>query len=146
MVDLVHVGRGSGHISIANADMSPIQRTHAKLKSDGYLVGHCERKVPSTAAGYSGPLFTQDLFGIIDTIALHKDRDRPLAVQSCAGSGHAAHREKIMASKSRKLVTRHFDLEIWSWAKRGERGKRKLWSVRRERIQADYVLVGLPYS
>jgi len=76
----------------------------------------------------------QDMFGFADVLAFSEDR--VLAVQTTTQANFAAHKPKIEAL----LVARRWvasdlrALELWGWAKRGERGKRKLWTVRRERV------------
>lgn len=115
--------------------MSPTERTQQFLRRRGMLVANCERKLPCTPAGYRGKLITQDLFGLVDTMALDPTAwDCPLCIQTTSGAGHAARRAKVMASDNTPVILRHARLEIWSWSKRGPRGKRKLWTLRRERF------------
>jgi hypothetical protein len=112
--------------------MSPTQRTQRRLHALGYHVANTERKVPCTPAGYKGRLVTQDVWGIVDTWALGVDRD--LLVQSTSGSNHNARIKKAKANLHLKRLLLRHDFEVWSWAKRGERGKRKLWTLRRTKI------------
>lgn len=113
--------------------MSPTQRTQQHLRLSGFLVANCERKIPCTPAGYRGRLVTQDLFGIIDTLAIHPlAHGSMLAIQSTAGAAHGARRTKILGSEVTAVWLRYAALEVWSWSKRGGRGKRKLWTLRRE--------------
>lgn len=77
----------------------------------------------------------QDLFGLIDTLAAHPEQiNSLLAVQSTDGAHLAAHRKKILGSQVAPVLMRHMLLEIWSWSKMGARGKRKLWTLHRERF------------
>lgn len=109
---------------------SPTQRTHAYLKERGMLVANCERKMPATAAGWRGPLVTQDLFGILDTIALDPTANNAmLCIQSTSGAGHNARWVKIMESDVTPVLLRHARLELWSWTKPVHR-----WVLRRERF------------
>jgi len=116
----------------------PTQRTQARLRERGYEVANCERKVPISGRGFKGRLVTQDLFGFIDTLAMHKEEwKRLLAIQSTDDSHHATRRAKIKANPLVKLWLRQCALEIWSWGKKGGRGQRKLWTLRRERVVLD---------
>lgn len=75
----------------------------------------------------------QDLFGCIDIIALTPNGI--LAIQSTSGAHHADHVAKILAEpRARKWVEAGGRLELWSWAKRGDRGARKLWTLRVEDV------------
>lgn len=117
--------------------MTPIQRTQKLLKEQGYIVANCERKMPCTPAGFKGRLITQDLFGFIDTLAIknvpHYLPDL-LAVQTTSGAHHADHIAKIHAAPAFFMLRRVMRIEIWSWAKRGARGKRKVWTLRKEQL------------
>jgi hypothetical protein len=112
--------------------MSPTQRTQKYLRDHHYVVANCERKLPCTPAGYRGRLITQDLFGLFDTMALNEHR--LLAVQSTSGSNHPHRVNKILGSDVPALWLRYADIEVWSWSKRGPRGKRKMWTLRRTMI------------
>jgi hypothetical protein len=112
--------------------MSPTQRTQAELRKQGYTVANCERKVPCTPAGYKGLLKTQDLFEFIDTMAVNDFH--LLAVQSTDGSHHSTRANKILETEVAKSLAYHMDIEVWSWAKRGPRGKAKRWTLRRESL------------
>jgi hypothetical protein len=115
--------------------MSPTQRTQAFLRSHGFEVANCERKVPCTPSGYKGRLVTQDLFGLIDTMAIHpKEWADLLAIQTTNAGNHGNHRRKILESPLAPILARHVRIELWSWRKGGPRGKRKLWMLRRERF------------
>jgi len=115
--------------------MSPTQRTQQYLRTRGFHVANCEKKLPTTAAGWKGPLVTQDLYGFIDTLAV--DQMLLLAVQSTSGSNHAAHVTKCREAPAFVALSSHLQIEVWSWAKRGPRGKRKLWTLRRESLTSD---------
>jgi hypothetical protein len=113
--------------------MSPTQRTHAYLRKNGMLLANCERKLPATPAGYHGPLITVDLFGIIDTIAINPAIEGDMLwIQSTSGNNHNARILKILGAEATPILLRHVRIEVWSWAKRGPRGKRKVWTLRRE--------------
>jgi len=103
--------------------MSPTQRSIAKLKADGWLVAIVEKFNPFVKV-------RQDLFGFADLLAIKGDVS--LYVQTTSGSNVSAHVTKIkehpnaaiiLASPTRQIV-------VHGWAKRGPRGKRKLWECR----------------
>jgi hypothetical protein len=82
-----------------------------------------------------------DLGGGIDVVAWHGPNLSTFAhggilgVQACAGASHAARRDKLLALPAmREWVAAGGLLEIWSWAKQGARGKRKVWTLRRESL------------
>ena len=83
-----------------------------------------------------------DLFGCIDILAIipcdaceSMTGRKLVGIQACAGGDHAKRRAKAMAEpKLGEWLLVGNEFEIWSWAKRGERGKRKVWTLRREEI------------
>lgn len=72
-----------------------------------------------------------DLFSFIDILAVRGDE--VLAVQACAGASVAARVTKAKAAPTYTtwLQSPHRRFEVHGWALRGERLKRKLWTVRR---------------
>ncbi len=105
--------------------MSPTQRSLALLRKSWPLVEVTERWCHFSRR-------RKDLFGFCDIIAIH--HDDMLAIQTTSGSNVSARMEKIKfnpnvvhwlytSAKNRRLV-------IQGWAKRGPRGKRKVWSCR----------------
>lgn len=108
--------------------MTPTARTLKLARELGFEAGVVERYNSFTKQRY-------DLYGCIDLI-LMKPGVGIIGVQACAGSSHAARRSKIMAEpRMRTWIESGGRLEIWSFSKRGERGKRKTWTVRREEIK-----------
>lgn len=108
----------------------PTQRTLDRLKALGFTAGNVERR-----NRYSGK--TNDLFGCIDIVAA-REGVGVLGIQACAGASHAARRTKSLAEpRLRAWLEAGARFEIWSWAKRGARGKRKLWELRREELTVD---------
>lgn len=78
-----------------------------------------------------------DLFGIIDIIAIHPGAGI-FGIQATSGSNHSARRVKSMDEPNLRLwLEAGGRFEVWSWAKKGPRGKRKVWQVRREEITLD---------
>lgn len=116
------------------ARVTPAARSLALLRELGYLAQVVERF--NHHVGPHG--VRQDLFGVADIEALAADHT--LYVQATPASTLAAHVAKcteaiyggkpavaaVLACPSRRF-------EIWSWALRGARGKRKLWTCRRHR-------------
>lgn len=107
---------------------SPSSRCLAELKRRGWPAGVVERFVFFPPPGHR-----VDLFGFIDIVALVPGGT--LGIQACAGSGHAAHRDKILEAPLARtwLSVPSNRLELWSWSKRGGRHvTRKLWTMRVE--------------
>lgn len=106
--------------------MSPTQRTLAECKKRGWIAQVVEKWNPHARV-------RQDLFGVIDVVAI--THDGLLGIQACAGSSHAARRTKALAEpRLAAWLGTGCTFAVWSWAKRGERGKRKTWQLRAEQI------------
>lgn len=104
--------------------MSPTARSLEHLRALGYKAQVVEKTVPHT-------FIKKDLFGG-DILAL-KSGQPVLVIQCTTGANHAARRTKLASLGFIALWTSvGAVLEIWSWAKQGPRGKRKLWVLRRE--------------
>jgi hypothetical protein len=106
---------------------TPTQRTMAECRRRGWTAQIVEHRVPRVNV-------LRDLFGVIDVVALTNDEPPQLVgIQACSGVDHARRRDKVIAEPRAALWTRAgARLEIWSWSKRGDRGKRKLWALRVE--------------
>jgi hypothetical protein len=118
---------------------SPTARTLAECRKRGYVAQVVERWNPHAKVRV-------DLFGAIDLLAIvplsASDALVPpiggepsgiLAIQACAGDSHAARRDKILAEpRAKQWVDAGGQLELWSWSKRGDRGKAKRWTLRVE--------------
>ncbi len=109
---------------------SPTQRTIRELKNQGRRCAIVEK-----FNAFVGPHgVRQDLFGIIDVIALDPERG-VVGVQSC-GQAFAAHERKFFEERAQECVdwlsTPGTVLELWGWRKvklaRG--GKALRWSPR----------------
>lgn len=120
--------------------MTPTQRALKDLRELGYTAQVVEKRVP-----YKN--ITQDLFGCIDIVAMRRGTVKTalgwattpssgiVGIQVCAGASHAVRREKILDEpRARLWLQCGGSVEIWSYAKRGARGKRKTWQLRRESI------------
>jgi len=121
------------------AGLSPTQRTLRALREQGFVCAIVEK-----FNQYAGPFgMRQDLFGIIDVIALDPVRG-VVGVQSC-GQAFSEHIRKITIEKAQEttdwLKTPGTILELWGWRKiklkRG--GKAERWSPRVKQITLDDV-------
>ncbi len=114
---------------------SPTARTKRFLESQGVLVEVVEKWIPCTAEGYKGRIIRKDVFDCIDLLCVHGQK--LLAIQSCAGASHATRLSKAMASdKIKRYLGTGSLFEVWSWSKRGPRGKRKVWMPRVTQLTA----------
>ena len=106
---------------------SPTQRALAICKSRGWTAGIVERRNPKLLH------VTHDFLGVFDLIACHPSLGL-LAVQVTSGANHAARETKIEL-EPRALVWLQSGgrAEVWSFARRGPRGKTKRWTLRRTR-------------
>jgi len=119
---------------------SPTQRTLAECRRRGWTAQVVEK-------WNSHARVRQDLFGCIDVLALDTKpqfefRGEPvylgqgiIGIQACAGSSHAARLAKIKAEPRMAEWRRAGGvLLLWSWSKRGGKGKRKVWTLREEAV------------
>ena len=107
--------------------MSPTERSLAHARALGWTVGVVERRIP-------GKWITIDLFGCIDIVAAGGVRG-VVGIQSTVGDRHAEHRAKAIAEpRLRAWLASGGVFLMWSWAKQGARGKRKLWKLREEEL------------
>lgn len=95
--------------------LTPTQRTLRELRNQGRVAAIVERF--NVHAGPHG--IRQDLFGIIDVLALDPQRG-VIGVQSC-GSAFAAHERTILDERAQEsidwLSTPGTVLELWGWRK-----------------------------
>lgn len=127
---------------------SPTARTLAECRKRKLIVQVVERYNPHARVRV-------DLFGVIDLVAIvpgpvaaeHRIETPTgpvarwpagiLGIQACAGASHADRRDKILAEpRARAWVYAGGQLELWSWAKQGARGKAKRWTLRVEAFTA----------
>lgn len=114
---------------------SPTQRTLAECRKRGIVAQVVERWNPHARVRV-------DLFGVIDLVAIvprvvtihgQAIAGQIVGIQACAGASHAERRTKILAEpRARQWVEAGGRLELWSWSKRGDRGKAKRWTLRVE--------------
>lgn len=102
---------------------SPTSRTKKLAESQGYTVAIVEK-------WNQWAKVRQDLFGFGDLLCMKPYE--PLLLIQATTMDHFAHRlTKIQhTALSQHWLSTGNRLEIWSWATRGERGKRKLWTVK----------------
>ena len=109
---------------------SPTQRALKDLRTLGFTAQVVERFNPHAKV-------RQDLFGCIDIVAV-REGCGILGVQACAGASHAARRAKSLDEpRLRAWLAAGGRFEVFSYAKRGGRGERKRWQLRREELTAD---------
>lgn len=111
--------------------MTPTQRALKDLRALAFMAQVVERWNPHAKV-------RQDLFGCIDIVAI--GHGMIIGVQVCAGASHAARRKKMLDEPAMyRWLGCGGKLELWSYSKRGARGKRKTWQLRRESIRlADF--------
>lgn len=108
--------------------MSPTQRALALCKKNGWVAQVVERWNPYARV-------RQDLFGIIDIVVLDGGPGGPLGVQVTSGSNVAARLEKARQEpRLAAWLASPARFEVWGYSKKGARGKRKLWELRRESL------------
>jgi hypothetical protein len=102
---------------------SPTQRSLKKLRSDGYSVGITEHW-----NSYVG--IRQDLYSFVDMIAI-KAGCPIVAVQTTTTGNMSKRIEKIRGIKEAETwLLAGGTIQVHGWAKRGARGKRKLWELK----------------
>ena len=107
--------------------LSITQRTLRALRQEGYLCGIVERFL-----SHVGPFgIHQDLFGIFDIIGIMPKGI--CGIQSCPGSGFAAHDRTILESEfSPEWLKAGGHIELWGWrkVKKKRGGKQMVWRPR----------------
>lgn len=107
--------------------LSPTQRTIKELKAQGFDCGIVEKWNAYAKV-------RQDLFGIIDILAL--DPERGFIGVQCTGSDYSGHLRKLTEEKAQECLnwikTPGGVLELWAWrkvkVKKG--GKAMIWKPR----------------
>lgn len=106
--------------------MTPTQRALKLMRELGYQAAIVERWNPHAK-------IRQDLFGVFDILAVGGGKIR--GVQVSSGSNHAARVRKIREwAGLRDWLACGGTAEVWTWAKRGPRGKPKRWTLRQETV------------
>jgi hypothetical protein len=123
---------GSEDRSVSKSSTTPSARTLKECRARGWDAQVVEQTIPRT-------FIKRDLFGVIDIVAITPGG--LLGIQATGGSGgaHAARRAKILAEpRALRWLQAGAGLEIWSYAKQGKAGARKLWALRVEAIEAGH--------
>lgn len=111
--------------------VSPTQRALAYCRKHGMTAQVVERWNPHAR-------IRQDLFGCIDLVMLDDAGLGVIGVQVTSGSAHAARVKKALEEPRLVAWLRApARFEVWSFAKRGPAGKRKLWTLRAQAVELD---------
>lgn len=112
--------------------MTPTIRTLQWLKKNGYIACVVEKWIPRIRK-------RKDAFGFGDILAFSGDLAEwsAILIQCTSASNMAARLDKINASAEAQawLASPHRKIWLIGWGKRGGRGKRKLWRIRRLSVQ-----------
>lgn len=105
---------------------SPTKRSLDECKRRGWIAAVVEQTIPRT-------FIKRDMFGCIDIVAIAPDGIIGIQATSNNGGNHSARIAKIHAEpRMQSWCKAGARLLVWSWAKRGARGERKLWTLREE--------------
>ena len=111
--------------------ISPTQRALQFCRRQGWTAQVVEKWNPHAR-------IRQDLFGCIDLIVLDGEPGGVIGVQVTSGGAHAARVTKSLEEpRLRTWLEAPARFEVWSFAKRGAAGKRKLWTLRAQAIKLD---------
>ena len=103
--------------------MTPTARTLAWLRAQGATADVVERRIPHS-------FVTKDLFGFLDILALEPGKAGVLGVQTTSNSNMAARVKKINGEPRSALWRACGNrIQVIGWAKRGPRGRRKVWTA-----------------
>jgi hypothetical protein len=110
-------------------------KTLIELRREGFVTAECDRRM--------GPVLVKDLYGFGDVMGYDPTHlRRPRLVNGCLADIHPHIRKylegdidnvppKFGPNENLAHLMAWFDLYIYSFVKRGERGKRKLWVCRK---------------
>ena len=106
----------------------PTQRSLEYLRKERYTVAIVEK--------YNSFTHTRnDLFGWIDICAIHPDHVGVLGIQTTSTSNLSGRIKKATALDSFKIWLQAGNrAKFMGWAKRGAKGKRKLWTLKEQEI------------
>jgi len=120
---------------------SRLEKTHARLKSMGYIYAKVEYFNPWSKT-------TLDFFGFGDTLAVKADRPGVFATNSC-GNDISTHINKYLSGYTRPATEKRPEkvfgpnecllpwlqagnrFELWGWRLRKHKGTRPTWQLRR---------------
>jgi hypothetical protein len=107
--------------------VTPTQRTLRECARRGWPADVVERRVWRV---------TKDLFNCLDVVAITPSGILGIQCTSDSGGNHAARVAKCLAEpRMRAWLAAGAFCEVWSWGKKGPRGKRKTWTLRVEAVQ-----------
>lgn len=119
---------------------SPTQRALKECKALGWEAQVVEKWVPQARKRV-------DLYGCIDILALADphlfipyggtpaERWDLIGIQVTSASNHAARRAKALAEpRIKHWLQAGCRFEVWSYGRKGAKGKRKLWTLRIEQL------------
>jgi hypothetical protein len=104
---------------------TPTSRTLEECKKRGWKAQVVEKWIPRMNV-------RKDVFGFGDVLVLD-GKPGSLLVQACRGADSSTRTTKILeacAEDARSWLEAGNRIQVWGWAQRGPRGKRKLWGVR----------------
>lgn len=104
---------------------SPAERTIAELKRREYTAHKVEHWNMFAK-------IRQDFGGFADFLAYKEGEVGVLAINCCLDNGEVqshVNKYKTMANVQTWLKANN-KMEVWGWGKRGDRGKRKIWTLR----------------
>lgn len=105
------------------------QKSKKWLEERTYHVGIVEKWVPFPKPGHR-----VDLYGIIDMVAVRFSETGVLGVQATSASNARARVIKALENDKLPIWLRCGNrFEVHSWGKQGARGRRKTWTLRRQR-------------
>ena len=108
---------------MAKTKTSPTVRSLALLRKNGYTAQVVERYNPYAHVRI-------DLFGFIDIVAIKEGEDGVVGVQTTTASGFSARYKKILGIPAARIwLEAGNKILLHGWAKKGARGKRKLWQT-----------------
>ena len=106
--------------------MTPTQRSLAELRKRGYIAAIVEHWNPFAH-------IRQDLFGILDLVAIHPGYIGVLGIQCTSDTNVAARVEKAKENANLAVWMRAGNrFAVWGWGKKGPRGKRKTYQLMEE--------------
>jgi len=106
--------------------MTPTQRTLQELRRRGYVAQVVER-------WNAFAKIRQDLFGFIDIVAVKSNENGVLGVQATSTGNVPSRIQKASLSPNLSVWLQAGNrFAVWGWAKRGAKGKRKVYQLREE--------------
>lgn len=111
-------------------------RTLQELRREGFVTAECDRRM--------GPFLVKDLYGFGDVMAYDPQHQRRMRLVNGCLEDVQPHIRKYLEGDTennppkfgpnehlKHLMAEGFELYIYSFVKRGARGKRKLWVCRK---------------